>query len=332
MSKLPQLPSLDGLDENKGKENSGGQGLPELPDMPGLPSLDELEIQSSDDLSEMPDIDELPEMPALDELGDDYETETSDSEEEYEEEIDEEYEDEEYEEDFDEEDFGEYEEDYEGDGELLSFLPPADVDEVPVPEEVEEELQEIEEDEEVEETEPQKKRDERDSNELDEEKVKEFFNNIKNKITGGKSKGKSTKINKGKKRIPSQVLGLIITIAIILVMIGGFLAFRDSQYKPLNEITHELKSDRNHVELYDFKQKGDILIAKAKNLGDMSAELFIDLTIEEQGPNPIKSGKEITCSSEIVGISVDDVSDISFKCSENIEGNVRVDARAEDLN
>lgn len=317
MSKLPQLPSLDDLDE---KKESQGNELPEIPDLPDLPSLDGLDLPEIDGEFEVVEQEDANEV-------DDFEEEYEEQiEEEYEEDEIEEYEDEE---NFDEENFEEYEEDYEGDGELLSFLPPADVDEVPVPEEVEEEFEEYNDSEEQEiqsESEPS------DSNEIDEEKIKEFFTNLKNKIFKGSNESK-TKIHKGKKEIPSDKLGIGITILVIIGMVIGLIVFSKSFYKPITSLNKEVSSDSNKIEVSTISYEDDILITKVKNIGDMSAEFTMDLELATQGKIPFISGDSVTCQSGIVVLDLDEEQEVTLTCEHIIpDKDVRVSIDIDDLN
>lgn len=251
----------------------------------------------------------LPDLPNFEEVGESDEFVPSD-EIEFEEDL--EYDDTEYEEDFG--DYEDYEDDYEGDEELLSFLPPADVEEVPIPEEDLDEFDQHMDD---------------FSNEIDEEGVKNFFKGLSSKFSRKPKHNKSNKIKKKSKKGPIVVS--VITL-LIIVLAGAFAFIKlSSQYAHLNDVELEVTSDNNHVELYDFRIENDILNARVKNIGDMSAEFVIDLNVTTRGKLPIDD-ETFLCTSEIVVLDLDGTDNVSFTCMKNMpEDGIKVSAKLEDL-
>ena len=271
LPKLPDLPSLDEFDEKPAKESSPSLSLPELPDLPPLDDSQEFE----DGFEEHEEItDEAIEEDFV-QVEDDFE------------------------EDF-EEDFEDYYDHY--DEQLLSFLPPVNVDEVDLS------------DEDIDELEKQIDDENPNGKELDDEAVKEFFVNLKNKIF--KPKSKSAKQTSKSKLSISKVLKPLLGLIPLIAIIFGAIFILGRGFTTLDELTIEAKQDETSIILSDFVSDEEALNVKITNDSDSSIELFLDLKLVEQSLNPFNSN-EVECMSDFIGLEVNEESTLSFNCKVN---------------
>lgn len=159
--------------------------------------------------------------------------------------------------------------------------------------------------------------------ELDDESVKEFFINLKNKLFKKKEKGERDKSKKPKikRQKPKQdkpekqmpkiniknlfKLKSLMYIIIIVVSIGFILFLFNTfimSYKQLEEMSIDIKENESIVHFENFSYNDDNTITfKATNKGDMSTDFFIDVVIKTKGSNPFK-GEEFLCKSDIIAL------------------------------
>lgn len=183
----------------------------------------------------------------------------------------------------------------------------------------------------------------KDFKEFDDEAVKQFFIDLKNKLFGEQNKNKkpqktkkSQKTNKTKnnnkpksKKIKKDNkpfnLKILIYIAISIITIGFILFLFNAiilSYKPLNELSKEIKEENNNIYLENFAYKDKNTIKfKAKNLKDISTDFVIDAVVKAKNPNSLKKEKFI-CQSDIIALeSLGEVEEI-LKC-ENFEKDLK---------
>lgn len=156
-------------------------------------------------------------------------------------------------------------------------------------------------------------------NELDDEKVKEFFSNIKNKLLGKKSAGKpkDTKIPKKpkktkikgsknpKKKSKFDFKGAGIKLIVILVFLGILIAallFSQRGFNNLGEHTIEIDSSEDiSMIVNEVSSSDDKIEFKATNNADISSNIVLNMKFTEKSKIPFM-GKTIQCSSDIISL------------------------------
>ena len=158
--------------------------------------------------------------------------------------------------------------------------------------------------------------------ELDDESVKEFFDNIKSKLSGLFKKGKddnedetptqSKKLKpqkekkpKGnssiKKLINKKNLSYLIGAVVALVLVFLAITFLGGRYSPLSELSTDESSDNTEVTLQNFTKDGDIVYFDVINQGDMSADFFMEAKFTEKTLIPF-TGDSYSCTSDIIAL------------------------------
>lgn len=341
---LPTLPSGNRKENNGGDVDKSQFSLPdlELPDLDELEPLDDLsnEVDESEGFDEIEDFEgqqdnqSEPDDLANEEIEDDedFEEVEYDLEDDFEDggEDDEDFVDLNEEDDLDDEEFDEDdEEDLE---ENFSFLPTVNLED-----EDEEEYEEYEESSDEEDSNDSK--DNEGFKELDDESVKEFFNNLKSKILGMIKKNKdkdepveksspSGKINKKpsiKKVVPSikkvvngkNLTYLLISAAVIAIIVFLF-SLIGSRYKPLSELSAEASEENTEIILQDFRKDDELVRFDVINQGDMSADFFMEAEFTES--TGLFSSESYSCRSDIIALETHGQVEEFLRC-ENFDGN-----------
>lgn len=191
------------------------------------------------------------------------------------------------------------------------------------------------------------------SNEKDEEdtdeKAKEFFDNLKNKIIGlfKKGEGGPKKKPKGVKKPDKanqspkapiklnkiqKIISLSIILLIIIIVVAMFVSAMF--YSPLEDINTNSKFDDKdfdelvEVDIVDFEIKGKEITATIKNDSDMSATISPSLTLKEKSLIPF-SGKKVECESDIVHIETDGEARQVFNCESEVDSTKKYKIKAE---
>ena len=158
--------------------------------------------------------------------------------------------------------------------------------------------------------------------ELDDESVKEFFDNIKSKLSGLFKKGdddnkdetpaqseklkpqkeKKPKGNSSiKKLINKKNLSYLIGAGVALVLVFLAITFLGGRYSPLSELSTDASSDNTEVTLQNFTKDGDIVYFDVINQGDMSADFFMEAKFTEKTLIPF-TGDSYSCTSDIIAL------------------------------
>lgn len=158
--------------------------------------------------------------------------------------------------------------------------------------------------------------------ELDDESVKEFFGNIKSKLSGLFKKGdddnkdetpaqskklkpqkeKKPKGNSSiKKLINKKNLSYLIGAGVVLVLVFLAITFLGGRYSPLSELSTDASSDNTEVTLQNFTKDGDIVYFDVINQGDMSADFFMEAEFTEKTLIPF-TGDSYSCTSDIIAL------------------------------
>lgn len=175
-------------------------------------------------------------------------------------------------------------------------------------EEVEEEKRELEK--------PKLKKEKKPKNskgfkEMDDETVKEFFLDIKDKILGiipsvGRKQKKQPSKPKQKIRKPKSKLRSIISGVIVLVLIAVLvLTFVSSLgFKTLEESVITTKADELSLEFSEFRESEGKLVFTAKNKADISADFIINVSVKTKSLIPFM-GEEMKGVSDIIALEPD---------------------------
>lgn len=157
--------------------------------------------------------------------------------------------------------------------------------------------------------------------ELDDESVKEFFDNIKSKLSGLFKKGDDNKDEKParseklkpqkekkpkgnssiKKLINKKNLSYLIGAGVVLVFVFLAITFLGGRYSPLSELSTDASSDNTEVTLQNFTKDGDIVYFDVINQGDMSADFFMEAKFTEKTLIPF-TGDSFSCTSDIIAL------------------------------
>lgn len=147
--------------------------------------------------------------------------------------------------------------------------------------------------------------------EMDDESVKEFFLNIKDKILGiipsvGRKQKKQPSKPKQKIRKPKSKLRSIISGVIMLALIAGLgLTFVSNLgFKTLEESVITKNADELSLEFSEFSESEGKLVFTAKNKADISADFIINVSVKTKSLMPFM-GKEIKGVSDIIALEPD---------------------------
>lgn len=224
----------------------------------------------------------------------------------------------------DEEYFEDDEEDFEDD---FSFLPTVNLDdEDDYDDESEEEITE-------EDFLYEEEYEENDDREIDEEALKNFFGNIKSKISGlfSKSKDKAPKelekseVNKDsyndKKKISinkKYVIYPVIAIAIVGVLFFVVSMFGNS-YSNINEVNFSAENEEAEILVefseFSYDDSSELISYTVYNKGEISADFFFEMEMKEKKLIPF-TGSTIECESDIIALEPDGSSLETIKCNE----------------
>lgn len=186
------------------------------------------------------------------------------------------------------------------------------------------------------------------------EKVKEFFNGIKDKVLGlfkkekedspkpkrikkSKSPTSNDELKKGNKSAASNLnknqklmLAGIVSLTVLIIVI---LLFVSKSYSSLEDLNANAKyNDKDSDEKIEVNINGfqvdENLMASIVNESDISATISASLTFKEQSKIPFLE-KKIDCESDIVHIETDGEVKQQFECEENIDSTKKYKVNAE---
>lgn len=155
---------------------------------------------------------------------------------------------------------------------------------------------------------PEAKDEEKGFRELDDEAIKSFFVNLKNKLF--KKGSKPNKTNPQQEKTPSRKgfnKSSLKYAAIILVLfvIGALgLARYESTYSPLSEAVQIVEQGDTNLEISNYTYKGDTVELTIANKGDISANFIMDVTFKAKTKIPL-IGSKFSCQSDIIAIETD---------------------------
>lgn len=175
--------------------------------------------------------------------------------------------------------------------------------------------------------------------ELDDEAIKQFFINIKNKVfkksgiipkNKKESKIKDTskendikkeskqKNNKGKDLGKIKQLAITITI-LLIVAISGFLLLNklSPDNKELTELSYEIKDEETIVLLNNFEVSETDIKVSLENQGDLLIRFFMDIELSTK-TSLFKKSKFI-CQSDIIFLDVGEEAQETLKCMDLLE-------------
>lgn len=171
----------------------------------------------------------------------------------------------------------------------------------------------------------------RDNNENDlDEKAKVFFTTLKNKVlnlfkkdkkrNSPKKLKKDSEKKKLKERKPLDFKELnkktkitVLITFMIAVSIGIFYFLKDKNVKHLDEMNYTYKENDSLVVLQDFEHNENELTLKAKNEGEVSESLSIELSFET------KENEVVVCKSDIIHLELGETLDLSLSCTNTFE-------------
>lgn len=181
---------------------------------------------------------------------------------------------------------------------------------------------------------PSKSKDNKDKGfkEIDEEFIKNFFSNMKDKVTAFKNKlfksnkskeGKDKKINKSRQDnkainrllIILKIIGIMIVITGIIFAIISFVLKTSSS--PLADISHEIKSGDVAVLINNIERHGEEIELTFKNQGDISTSFFMD--IEFSSKDSLFKKNKFICQSDIIFLEPGKELKETMKCENFIE-------------
>lgn len=158
--------------------------------------------------------------------------------------------------------------------------------------------------------------------EMDDESVKEFFLDIKDKMLGiipsvGRKQKKQPSKPKQKIRKPKSKLRSIVSGVIMLALIAGLgLTFVSNLgFKTLAESVITTKADELSLEFSEFRESEGKLVFTAKNKADISADFIINASVKTKSLIPFM-GKEMKGVSDIIALEPD----MSGEYFVNLEG------------
>jgi hypothetical protein len=147
--------------------------------------------------------------------------------------------------------------------------------------------------------------------EMDDESVKEFFLDIKDRILGiipsvGRKQKKQPSKPKQKIRKPKSKLRSIISGIIMLALIAGLgLTFVSNLgFKTLEESVITTNADELSLEFSEFRESEGKLVFTAKNKADISADFIINVSVKTKSLIPFM-GKEMKGVSDIIALEPD---------------------------
>lgn len=155
---------------------------------------------------------------------------------------------------------------------------------------------------------PEAKDEKKGFRELDDEAIKSFFVNLKNKLF--KKGSKPNKTNPQQEKTPSRKgfnKSSLKYAAIILVLfvIGALgLARYESTYSPLSEAVQIVEQGDTNLEISNYTYKGDTVELTIANKGDISANFIMDVTFKAKTKIPL-IGSKFSCQSDIIAIETD---------------------------
>lgn len=178
---------------------------------------------------------------------------------------------------------------------------------------------------------PQQEDPKKDKSEMDaDERAKEFFDNLKDKVLGlfkkGDSKSKPKKDNERKEekeskkgpKLPKKIKGpkktlskkqkMIVQIGLgVAAALSIALALSTLGFKPLNELEKDAGfKDESTEEKAEFKIKNlsaeeKLLFFDLENIGEISVNFSMTIVLKEKTSIPFKN-KKITCQSDIMNL------------------------------
>lgn len=172
--------------------------------------------------------------------------------------------------------------------------------------------------------------------ELDDEGVKEFFDNLKSKIfrkgkSAPKIKNKSkdlakqpkTKSPKKKLNAKSLLNKTIIIYLLIILLITGGIIFAITKYNEsfnsLDKISINIESDDTLVELNEFNLVEGKINFTIKNNADISNDFLLNIEFKEKSLIPFM-GKKFQCVSDIIALEPDMSTNQYLTCNEFEDG------------
>ena len=172
----------------------------------------------------------------------------------------------------------------------------------------------------------------KDFKEIDEEVIKELFDNIKSKMMSFKNKlfksdksksNENKKISRSKKdnKFVNKMLSVLKIAGIMIVIFGIIFATISFVLKtpssPITDISHEVKGEEVVVLINKIERSGEGIELTFKNQGDISTSFFIDMEFNSKAS--LFKKEKFICQSDIIFLEPNKEIRESMRCEDFIE-------------
>lgn len=158
--------------------------------------------------------------------------------------------------------------------------------------------------------------------EIDDEAIKEFFTNVKNKLFKPNEK-KSKKIKKETSKPIGKILGLLKIAGILILILGiifGIISFiLRAPTSSIENISYEVKEGNTLILLNNLEKHEDGIELFIKNQGPTSTSFFMD--IEFNVKESMLKKESFICQSDIIFLEIDKEIKETMRCENFIESN-----------